>query len=396
MDDAAAARTASEPGDPSGAGRPGGPSGAGGAASEPIAAAVLGWDESLRGPLAPAEGFGISRVAVGHRGAFELVGPYGHFVASLEPGLRRKIRSPEGFPTVGDWVTHELVASDDRRVALTQLLPRHSAVIRRAAGTKPAPQVVAANVDVIGVVTTAELLLRGADNEAGHRIERYLVAAAQGKTRAVLVVNKADLVEPDFAQRYQAVHRQRFPAAATPVEVLITSAVTGSGISELTAFAANGSTLALAGASGVGKSSLVNRLLEREALAVGEVSATGGGRHTTIRRELFVVAPTPDVTGPSQAGPGQTGSGQTGSDIAAGTVIDTPGLADLIPWANGDTTGLDQVFADVAQLAQLCHFTDCTHRQEPKCAVLQAVADEKLAPRRLDVYLELAQDIAGE
>ncbi len=339
-----------------------------------VDATVLGWEKHSRQRLDPPEGFGISRVAIEHRGAFELMGPFGYLTASLEPGLRRKARSPEDFPAVGDWVVHELAPSHDRRVVLTELLERHSVLMRRAAGHKPTPQIVAANVDVMGVVTTTELLTTGADNEDGYRLERYLVAAAQGGVQAVLVVNKADLAEPDLA----AIKR-RFAAAADPVKVLATSAITGAGISELAELAANGSTLALAGASGVGKSSLVNCLLGREAVEVGSVGASGSGRHTTIRRELFVVAGTAAASG-SAAG------------ATLGTVIDTPGLADLVPWTSGSRIGLDQVFADVAQLAQQCHFSDCSHRSEPNCAVREAVEQGRLAPRRLDIYLTLAQD----
>ncbi len=362
-------------------------------AADPISAAVLGWDENLRGPLAQAvpvaqatpdgqtPDMGVSRVAVGHRGAFELVGPHGHFTAAVEPGLRRQARSPEDFPAVGDWVVHELTPSHDRRVALTQILSRDSVVLRKAAGPKPAAQIVASNVDVIGVVTTAELLTAGPDNADGHRLERYLVAAAQGGVRAVLVVNKADLVAPDWASSYQPIHEERFPASAGEVAVLATSAKTAAGISELAKFASGGSTLALAGASGVGKSSLVNRLLGREALEVGPVSASGSGRHTTIRRELFVVP----TDGPASDNP-----------TLAGTVIDTPGLADLVPWTGGSTTGLDKFFADVAKFAQQCHFADCSHRHEPKCAVRQAAQDGQLVQRRLDVYLSLAQDLSDQ
>ncbi len=341
-----------------------------------VAATVLGWEKHSRQPLEPPKGFGISRVAVGHRGAFELIGPFGYFTASLESGLRRKARSPQDFPAVGDWVVHELAPSHDRRVALTELLERRSVLMRRAAGHKPVPQIVAANVDVMGVVTTTELLTTGADNENGHRLERYLVAAAQGGIQAVLVVNKADLAEPDLTAL-----KRRFASAADPVEVLVTSTVTGAGVSELAGLAANGSTLALAGASGVGKSSLVNCLLGREAVTVGSVGASGGGRHTTIRRELFVVSDSASDTASDSA-----------AGAALGTVIDTPGLADLIPWTNGSTIGLDHVFADVALLSQQCHFSDCSHNREPKCAVRDAVERGLLAARRLDIYLTLAQD----
>lgn len=324
-----------------------------------VDAAALGWDENSRGPLRPDEGFGISRVAVGHRGAYKLIGPLGTFMASVDPSLRRQAAASADLPAVGDWVVHELEPRHNFRVVLTEMLERRSVVVRKAAGNRPMPQVVAANVDVLGVVTTAEMLASGADSETGYRLERYLVAAAQGGVRTVIVVNKADIAQPDIAAA-----RRRFE-----VEVLTTSAATGLGSDKLVAFATRGSTLALAGASGVGKSSLVNRLLGSEVLEVGQVSGDGRGRHTTIRRELFVA----ESVHPH-----------------AGTVIDTPGLSDMVPWTDGSTAGVDAVFADIAELARQCHFTDCAHRSEPKCAVRAAADSGELDGRRLSVYLALA------
>lgn len=348
----------------------------------------LGW---LRrpgpAPQIPA-GLCVSRVAVEHRGAYELVDGTGEVTGALDAAGRRAARSPIDYPTVGDWVVRSTEPRSDRRVAITEVLDRTSLLCRRAAGPRTRPQLVAANADTLAVVTTPTPTGSGsaadsaASDPAGHRIEWYLTAAFSGGARPVIVVNKIDTVSNVEYEATVDALRRRLGSAAADVPILATSALDGRGLDSLGALAGDGATVALSGPSGVGKSSLVNRLAGAEVMPVAPLSTDGRGRHTTVRRQLVPVG-----------GPG------------GGAFVDTPGLQDLIPWS-GDLglpagavvlDGLGQTFGDITALAQHCRFADCSHTVEPDCAVIAAVQSGELAAERLSTYLELVADMeAGD
>jgi len=310
----------------------------------------LGWgtrDEPVR---SNSDGEGLSRVAVEHRGAYTLLGPHGELEASVDTGLRDSAADDRGFPTVGDWVRHSLAHHDDRRVNITAILERRSAVVRRAPGHEPVPQVVAANVDVLGIVTSPDEDL----NE--RRLERYLVTALGSGARPLVIVNKIDLVEGSDLPSVDGVG---------DAEVISTSAATGEGFEHLEALLERGITLAFTGSSGVGKSSIVNRLLGDEVLATGEVRRDGRGRHTTVRRELLLA--------PSH-----------------GVVIDTPGLREIRLWDDG---GLDRAFPEIVAAAAGCRFDDCRHESEPGCGVRSAVESGEITTDRHLAYTELEAEL---
>ncbi|WP_420625827.1 ribosome small subunit-dependent GTPase A [Candidatus Poriferisodalis sp.] len=343
--------------------------------------AQLGW---LRRP-GPAPqippGHSVSRVAVEHRGAYELVDDSGEATGALDAGVRHAAQTPFDYPTVGDWVVRSLEARHNRRVVITDVLERTSLLCRRAAGPRAWPQLVAANADVLAVVTTPAPTSDAPASETagiGHRIEWYLTAAFGGGAQPVIVLNKVDTVSSDECDKTVDVLRQRLGAAAADVPILATSALDGRGLDRLGALASDGATVALSGPSGVGKSSLANRLAGAEVVPVAPLSPDGRGRHTTVRRQLVPVG------GPR-----------------GGTLVDTPGLQDLIPWG-GDlqlppaartVDGLVAAFGEIATLAQSCRFADCAHTAEPDCAVTAAVAAGELPTERLSTYLELVADM---
>lgn len=330
-------------------------------------------------------GHRVSRVAVEHRGAYELVDDTGAVIGALDAAMRRAARTPFDYPTVGDWVVRTLEARHDRRVAITSVLDRSSLLCRRAAGPRARPQLVAANANVLAIVTTPSGGSDAATEDAagvGNRIEWYLTAAFSGGARPVIVVNRIDTVSNAEYRATVDALRRRLGSAAAEVPILATSALDGRGLGSLGALAGDGATVALSGPSGVGKSSLVNRLAGAEVMPVAPLSPDGRGRHTTVRRQLVSVG---------------------GSD--GGTFVDTPGLQDLIPWS-GDLglpagaaviDGLAQTFGDITALAQHCRFADCSHTVEPDCAVIAAVQSGELAAERLSTYLELVADMeAGD
>lgn len=260
---------------------------------------------------------------------------------------------PLDRPATGDWVAAQLDASGaDARVRA--VLPRTTAFIRQSAGTGGAPQVVAANIDKVFIVTA----LPHDVNE--RRLERYLTVAWESGATPVVVLTKADLVD-DVDEWITTVRR-----SAPGVDVVACSALDPAGVAPLHSFLIPGETIALLGSSGVGKSTLLNAIANRDAMRTGAVDDDGRGRHTTTHRELVRL--------------------QNGV-----LVIDTPGMRELQLWSG--ETGLDLVFDDIAALAADCRFGDCAHAGEPDCAVAEAISCGTLDAERLASWRKLAREI---
>ena len=326
--------------------------------------AGLGWDPGWAAAFLPHEAAGLrpARVVVAHRDAWLVALAEGERDAGVAGRLRYEALGPGDLPTVGDWVAVDGVERDGP-VVIGAVLPRRSAFRRSAGdgraggGRLAAEQVLAANVDVA-------LLVTGLDGDFNlRRIERYLTVAYAGGTTPVLVLNKAD-VDTDVAGHLLAAE-----AVAPGVRVHAISARTGRGVPELAAeHLRAGVTAVVLGSSGVGKSTLVNALLGREQQRTGDVREDDSkGRHTTTSRELLLL-------------PG------------GGVLVDTPGIRALE--VAGADDGLDDAFADIAELALGCRFNDCRHAGEPGCAVGAALADGRLDPIRLDSYRKLEREAA--
>jgi ribosome biogenesis GTPase len=318
---------------------------------------ALGWGDDFDAAFAPhaAAGLWPARVATQSHGLYRLLSEFGEHRAERAGRLRHESDTVE-HPAVGDWVAADL--RPDGTGTIHAVLPRRTAFSRKeASGTsdRSREQVVAANVDTVFLVTALgrELNVR--------RLERYLATAWESGAYPVIVLTKADL-HPDHAAALADVE-----AIAFGVDVHVTSGVTGEGLDALEPYLRRGRTVALLGSSGVGKSTLVNRLAGEELLATREVRAEDErGRHTTTHRELVPL--------PSGA-----------------LLLDTPGMRELQLWDSSD--GLDQAFADVAELVTQCRFSDCHHRTEPGCAVRAALADGTLPQERWDSYSKLQREL---
>lgn len=314
--------------------------------------AQYGWTERFAEAFEPhrAPGRVPARVTLEHTHIYRVATEEGEVLARVSGRLRHQAAARPDFPAVGDWVVLEPVAHSDARIHL--VLPRVSRFSRRAAGDVTAEQVIAANIDTV-------FLVGGLDGDFNpRRLERYLVVAWESGATPVIVLNKADLVErPD-------VMADEVRAIAPGVDVHVVSAKQPESLDVLRAYVAAGRTAALLGSSGVGKSTIVNRLVGQDLLRTHEVRITDSrGRHASTARQLVVLDD-------------------------GGVLIDTPGMRELQLWDSGDALG--DAFADIAALAATCRFRDCRHEREPGCAVCAAAADGTLAPARLESFRKLA------
>jgi ribosome biogenesis GTPase len=310
----------------------------------------LGWSDFFQRQLGPEhDNLMPGRVAFRHARQATVLGDAGE-LAALIPA--RLAGGDAGAVAVGDWVLLD-PAQDPQLVR--HALARRSALLRKAAGRTSEAQVLAANVDLVLIVT-------GLDGDfSPRRIERLAALAWDGGATPVVVLNKADLC-PDLDARVREA-----TAAAPGAEVLVTAALDGQGIELVRGLLPTGQTGVLVGSSGVGKSTLINRLLGSERQRTGAVRADDGrGRHVTAARQLLPL-------------PG------------AGVLIDVPGLREVGVW--GGDEGLQHAFADITELAAGCRFSDCGHSGEPGCAVQAEIASGGLAVARLLSFQNLQREL---
>jgi ribosome biogenesis GTPase len=283
-----------------------------------------------------------------------LVTVRGEVSGGVSGRFRHAARGPADYPAVGDWAAVSLMT--DGHALIEALLPRRSAFTRKAAGEAVEAQVVAANVDTV-------FLISGLDGDFNlRRIERYVTAAWSSGAEPVIVLNKADL-RPDLAEVIAET-----AGVAPGVPIVAASARDECGLEGLAPFLRPGKTIAFLGSSGVGKSTMINRLLGEERFLTAEVSnaAAGRGRHTTTGRELVRLS-------------------------RGALLIDTPGLRELQLWADDDD--LDRTFDEIDRLTARCRFPDCSHEQEPGCAVRAAVEAGDIEIRRWESYLKLRREL---
>lgn len=274
--------------------------------------------------------------------------------SALLPG---RLAAAAEIPAVGDWVVVETAGG---RPVIRAVLPRRTHLRRKVAGARTEEQVLAANVDVA-------FLVLGLDGDFNpRRLERLAVLARGGGAEAVVLLTKADLLPEGEAAVAARVAGARAATPGLPVHPV--SAVAPGGFDALEPYLARGRTLALLGSSGVGKSTLVNHLTGRELLRTGEVRARDDrGRHTTTHRELVRL-------------PG------------GALLVDSPGLREIQLWLD-DSEALAEAFADVEGIARGCRFRDCTHREEPGCAVRAALEAGELDPARVENLRKLEREV---
>jgi len=313
---------------------------------------ALGWnsffaEQAQRFPdLVPA------RVTAEHKQLYRVMAEFGEMSAEVAGRLRHQATGREGFPTIGDWVLIQ-PRPLEQRATIHRILDRRSKFSRKAAGVETQEQIIAANINTV-------FLLQSLNRDFNpRRLERYLAIAWESGANPVVLLTKLDLC-PDVRP-----FLDEAAAVAAGVRVHALSAITGEGLESLDPYLGMGQSVVMLGSSGVGKSTLVNRLAGENLLEVREIrDSDDRGRHTTTHRQLIVLA-------------------------RGGIVIDTPGMRELQLWA----AGFDRTFADIEDLAHECRFRDCRHEAEPGCRVRTALQEGILDPARFQSYRKLGAEL---
>jgi ribosome biogenesis GTPase len=317
----------------------------------------LGWNDQWAQAfqLFREQGLHPARVGVEDKHHYQLFAEAGVYTGKVTGKFRSRTRAQAEFPKVGDWVAFEPLAGEER-ARIHAVLPRQTRLARKRKGRETSEQVLVTNVQVAFIV-------HGLDRPLNVRlIERFLVMTREGGVQPVALLNKTDL---DTHAREKAGELRQ---AIGDLPVVATCARTGRGLDQLAPYLRPGRTVVFMGASGVGKSSLINRLYGEDIQATTEVrEGDAKGRHTTTWREMILL--------PNGA-----------------LVIDTPGMREFHMWLSGE--GIHEAFPDIEALAVQCHFTNCTHTTEKRCAVLAAVEDGRLPRERHESFQKLLRELA--
>lgn len=293
-----------------------------------------------------------SRIISQEKGLYRLVSENGEQLGEISGRLRHNAVRASDYPAVGDFVLIDRENSGGNAV-IHEILPRKSAFIRKVAGASNEEQVIAANIDTIFICMSL-------NNDFNlRRLERYLSLAWDSGATPVVVLTKYDLCR-DLATKVDEVK-----SVAIGADIVYTSSLVKNGYTELLSYIKAGKTIAFIGSSGVGKSTLINRLLDEDRFETNSLRNDDKGRHTTTRRELIMLK-------------------------NGGMVIDTPGMREL-GILNADD-GLGKTFADIELLASKCRFRNCTHTDEPDCAIIQAISDGVLSEDRWLSYQKLQSE----
>lgn len=296
------------------------------------------------------DNFYIGRIVTQHRSYYRVITEKGEVIGKVSGKLIFELNNKEHFPAVGDWVYIDIV--DGVNGVIHEILPRRTTLCRKVPGAKSDEQILATNIDKVFITMSLN------NNFNVRRLERYINIGWDSGATPIILLTKADLAL-DSEEKIQEAQE-----VALGVEIITVSSFTGYGVEKVKEHINKTDTVVFIGSSGVGKSTLINKLLGEEVLLTKEVDEYDKGRHTTTHRELFLLH-------------------------EGGIVIDTPGMREL-QLSTGD---LESTFADIEELATQCHFYDCSHKAEPHCAIKKAIEEGILEEERFKSYERLKREI---
>lgn len=304
--------------------------------------------------------FAVARVVAEHRGAYKVINTDGEYFAQITGKQIFNALSREDYPAVGDWVA--ISKADKDRAVIHSVLPRKTIIKRKHSG-KNEVQVIATNIDVA-------LVVESVDRDFNlNRFERYFALANDGGVRPAIILNKTDLISKDDLNSKLAQIKKRFG----DVDFISTSTLTNEGLDELRAYIKKAKTYCFLGSSGVGKSSLINKLLGRDIIKTESIGLYADrGKHITTSRQMYFL-------------PASPAGGENG-----GIVIDNPGIRE-VGMADA-TVGVDILFDQITASVGRCKYVDCTHTHEPGCEVLAALKAGKLDEDKYSNYVNLKKE----
>jgi ribosome biogenesis GTPase / thiamine phosphate phosphatase len=315
----------------------------------------LGLTDKLLRETALNEGFHLGRVVAQYKELYKVATEDSEVLAEISGKLRYDSDELSDFPAVGDFVLVDRKDSASGNAIIHKILKRKSVFIRKAAGKSHDVQVVAANINTVFICMSL-------NNDFNlRRLERYLSIAWDSGAVPVIVLTKSDLCR-DLPEKLVEINR-----IAAGVDVVVTSSVTDDGYKSIKKYVVSGKTVAFMGSSGVGKSTLINRLMGEDIIQTREIRKDDKGKHATTNRELLLIP-------------------------SGGAVIDTPGMREL----GLESVNLSKTFADIDELAEGCRFRDCNHENEPGCEVRRAVEDGAVTEERLASYNKLKKEAKYE
>ncbi len=295
----------------------------------------------------------VARVIAEYKEAYRVKNADGEYLARITGKQMYKAQKREDYPAVGDWAVIDVLP--DNKAVILATLPRRT-ILKKQYNDKHDAQIIAANIDTAFIVESM-------DRDYNlNRFERFLVLVSEGKIRPIIVLNKTDLISKAELESRIIQIKDR----CNDIEIICSSTVKEQGLNDMSNHIIRGKTYCFLGSSGVGKSSLINKLLGKDTIKTGEINFdTERGRHTTTTREMYFLE-------------------------NGGIVIDNPGTRE-VGIANSDI-GLKSVFDEISLLSNKCKYANCTHTHEPDCAVLKATEKKELDKGKYDNYIKLKKE----
>jgi ribosome biogenesis GTPase / thiamine phosphate phosphatase len=316
---------------------------------------VLGYDEffeSNRKKL-KLDAFGVARVIAEYKGAYRVKNENGEFLAKITGKQMFKASLREDYPAVGDWAA--ITLPDKEHAVIHAVLPRKT-IIKRKYGGKNETQIIATNIDVAFVVQAP-----GRDYSL-NRFERYFAITEDGGVKPAIILNKIDLISKEELELKKVEIKNRFEN----IDLIAASTLTNDGLEKLTAYIEGKKTYCFLGSSGVGKSTLINKLIGENVIETKDISDySNRGKHTTTRREMYFLK-------------------------EGGILVDNPGMREV--GMTEVSTGIDNFFSEITDIGKKCKYPDCTHTQEPGCQVLIALASGKINEFQYSNYINLKKE----